>query len=185
MTRMGRERVLWTLGFLALVAFIVGSMSLAKLLGYEATSGSPSPLVGREAPPFDLPLVGADERVELGALRGDVVLLDFWASWCGPCRISIPALNVIHDRYAGRIRMYGVNLDRGMSSEAIGRAHRSFGAQFPSLIDARSEVQLAYGVSSIPTLVLVDRQGVIRYVLRGVPDPDDVADEIDALLADH
>ncbi|MCA9608878.1 MAG: TlpA family protein disulfide reductase [Myxococcales bacterium] len=174
-----KERVVWTLGFLALVGSIVAAISLARMFGVH---GAPeSPLVGREAPALALPPVEG-EPVELASLRGHVVLLDFWASWCGPCRMSIPALNEVHARYGDRIQMYGVNVDHGLDAAGVVRAHRSFGATFPSLRDVRGEAQTAFEVQSIPTLVLIDRAGVIRYVGRGVPDPDDVGDAIDDLL---
>lgn len=174
-----KERVVWTLGFLALVGSIVAAISLARMLGVQ---GAPeSPLVGREAPALVLPRVEGED-VALADLRGEVVLLDFWASWCGPCRMSIPALNEVHGRYGDRIRMLGVNVDHGLDVAGVVRAHRSFGATFPSLRDVRGEAQMAFDVQSIPTLVLIDRAGVIRYVGRGVPDPDDVGDAIDELL---
>jgi len=175
-----KERVMWVLGFFALVAAIVAAISFAKMMGIR---GAPdSPLVGSDAPSIALPQVPSDETVDTGELEGEVVLLDFWASWCGPCRQSIPALNQVHERYQGRIRMYGVNLDHGMDVAGVQRAHRSFGAQFPSLRDVGGAAQSAYMVQSIPTLVLIDREGVIRHVQMGVPDPDRVADRIDDLL---
>ncbi|MBX3269218.1 MAG: TlpA family protein disulfide reductase [Sandaracinaceae bacterium] len=177
MTR--RERVLWTLGFFGLVAAIVAAIALARTLGLE---GRPSnPLVGTEAPTLSLPRLDGPP-LELTSLRGDVVLLDFWASWCGPCRQSIPALNSVHSRYQGRIQMFGVNLDHGLDAAGVARAHRAFGAEFPSVRDSGGAAQSAFGVTSIPTLVLIDRAGVIRYVARGVPDPGDVGDAIDDLL---
>lgn len=175
-----KERVVWTLGFIALVGSIVAAITLARYLGVE---GAPDhPLVGREAPDLSLPRVEGSERVSLAGLRGDVVLLDFWASWCGPCRMSVPALNEVHQRYGDRIQIFGVNVDHGLDVSGVAHAHQTFGARFPSLIDDRGEAQMAFEVNNIPTLVLIDRGGTIRYVGRGVPDPDDVADRIDELL---
>lgn len=79
--------------------------------------------------------------------------------------------------------MYGVNVDTGLSADRVREAHRSFAADFPSLGDERLEAQNAYGVTSIPTLVLIDRAGVVRWVDRGVPDPEEVAEHLDDLLA--
>ncbi len=175
-----KERVGWTLGFLLLVGAIVGAIALARMLGIQGRPSSP--LVGQEAEALTLPRVEGEGAVELRALRGEVVLLDFWASWCGPCRHSIPALNAVYERYQGRIQMFGVNVDHGLDGAGVVRAHRSFGAVFPSLRDEGGQAQTAFEVTSIPTLVLVDRAGVIRYVGRGVPDPEDVGDAIDELL---
>ena len=176
----GKEKVLWGLGFLALVSAIIGAVSLAKMLGVQGRSNSP--LVGQSAPSLVLPRVAEGDPVDLAALRGDVVLLDFWASWCGPCRHSIPRLNQVYEAYEGRIQMFGVNVDRSLDRAGVVRAHHSFGAVFPSLIDERGEAQQAFSVSSIPTVVLIDREGVVRYLRRGVPDPDEVSAEIDGLL---
>ena len=180
------DKVMWILGGLLVLGLVGTAIGAAKMLGYDPSREQRHALVGRVAPEFTLPLVageGAGDRVAVRALEGRVVLLDFWASWCQPCRRSIPLLNQVYARYRERITMLGVNVDAGMSAERIRGAHRSFAADFPSLADERLEVQGAYGVTSIPTLVLIDRSGVVRWVDRGVPDPDEVSERIDDLLA--
>lgn len=180
-------RAKWILGSVVVVLLIVGAISAASLGGYDPTARPPSPLEGREAPGFDLALVagaGAGDRVSLEALRGEVVALDFWASWCAPCRQSIPILNRVHERYGSSIRLYGLNVESGSTNERVRAAHRTFAADFPSLQDDRYQAQNAYAVRSIPTLVLIDRSGMIRYVETGVPDEDAVSEMIDELVAE-
>lgn len=164
----------------ALVALLVTGCS-------EQPSGSSAALVGAPAPGVELPLVageGASEgdRVSIAALRGQVVVLDFWAGWCGPCRQSIPALNKVHERYGDRVAMFGINIDEGISAERVQRDHRSFGAKFPSLHDVHGEARQAYRVQSLPMLVVIDRSGTIRWAETGVPDPADVGRRLEELL---
>lgn len=179
------DKVMWILGGLLIVGLVGTAIATAKMLGYSPGSEPRHELVGRVAPEFELPLVageGAGNRVAVRALEGQVVLLDFWASWCGPCRRSIPLINEIEARYGDRIHLLGVNVDTNLTPDRIREAHRDFGADFPSLGDDRLEVQTLYGVSSIPTLVLIDRAGVVRWVDHGVPDVDEVTERIDDLL---
>lgn len=153
----------------------------------EQPRGPTAALMNQPAPELDLPVIagqGAAEgdRVSLAALRGRVVVLDFWASWCGPCRQSIPALNQVHARYGDRVEMLGINIEADLPRERVQTAHRSFGADFPSLLDVEGRAQAAYRVQSIPTLVLIDRAGTVRWVETGVPDPGDVGDRLEDLL---
>lgn len=188
----GSNRVTWAVGALLVVGALGLLIGLGKMLGYDpmGPARSHSPLVGAPAPEVSLALVSghgsdAGDRISVSSLRGEVVLLDFWASWCHPCRQSIPALNQVHERYGSRIRMYGVNVQPELRPDGVRAAHRDFGADFPSLHDARQEAQSLYGVTSIPTLVMIDRDGVVRHVERGVPDPDDVAARLDEILTDR
>jgi len=137
------------------------------------------------APDFTLPLVsGPDvgDRVALSSLRGEVVVLDFWASWCGPCRRSIPVLNDLADTYDGRVRVYGINVEP-MDAEAVGNAHRRLGATFPSLHDPGKAIQRAYAVNALPTLFVIDGEGHIRHTERGVPALSDLSSVLDELLS--
>lgn len=185
------KRTLWILGALLAVTVVAMIAAGSQLLGLGSSppSGPSAVLVGRAAPPLDLPLAsgpGAAEgdRIALASLSGHVVLLDFWASWCVPCRHSIPALNRVHSRYGRRLTMYGVNIEAGVPKSTVGASYRAIGAQFDTLQDERLEAQEAYRVMSIPTLVLIDRAGTVRWVETGVPDPDEVAEHVDELLAE-
>ncbi len=181
---------MWVLAALLVLSVVGMIVAGTKIFGYDPgrVGGASSPLLDAPAPALDLPVVGGTgasegDRIALAALRGRVVVLDFWASWCVPCRRSIPALNEVHERYSSRIEMLGINVEPGMPRASIARAHRDFGAHFRTLQDERGEAQLAYQVSSIPTMVIIDRGGMVRWVHVGVPDPDEVADRLDALLA--
>jgi thiol-disulfide isomerase/thioredoxin len=144
------------------------------------------PLEGRAAPEFSLPLargVGSEQedRVRLSDLHGTVVVLDFWASWCGPCRHSVPLLNRISARFAKQATVYGIN------SESIGPGMLAFvanswGFRYPILRDPELQTQLAYGVQVFPTVVVIDSAGVVRKIYHGEPTEASLTKQIVNLI---
>jgi peroxiredoxin len=111
------------------------------------------------APDFTLPSVDG-ETITLSKLRGKVVLVDFWATWCAPCRTAIPHLNDLYKAYRARgLEIIGVSLDTG-SQERVRRFAVSMGIRYP-IIMANDEVLKNYGIAPIPTTFLIDRKGYI------------------------
>jgi len=142
-----------------------------------------SALEGRNAPGFERPIVAGEDVgdvVRLENERGHVVVLDFWASWCQPCRSSIPILNRIRQRVGEDVRFYGVNIERteALPPRQLVLAHASFGAAFPSVRDHDGSIQRSYGVNRYPTIVVVDRAGVVRSATSGIPSPNDLLGDI-------
>jgi thiol-disulfide isomerase/thioredoxin len=135
------------------------------------------PLVGELAPDFTLPLAygeGADsgDRVRLADTRGSFVVLDFWASWCGPCRESVPTLNrVARELATSGVRVLGINSESHGPARAALVADR-WGVAYPVLYDGSAATQLAYSVTALPTLYLVDREGVVRRAYAGAPSAE-------------
>ncbi|MCB1853998.1 MAG: TlpA family protein disulfide reductase [Halieaceae bacterium] len=108
----------------------------------------------------------AGDNVRLSEYRGQVVLINFWASWCGPCRQEMPELEAIHRKYADLgFTVFGVNVeqDRAMADRVL----RDIPVSFPILFDDDNRVSELYGVDAMPVTVLVDRGGAIRYLHRG------------------
>ena len=108
----------------------------------------------------------AGANVRLSEYRGQVVLINFWASWCGPCRQEMPELDNIHQKYSGLgFTVFGVNVeqDRAMADKVL----RDIPVSFPILFDDANRVSELYGVDAMPVTVLVDRRGEIRYLHRG------------------
>jgi peroxiredoxin len=117
------------------------------------------------APDFTLRTMGG-ANLRLAEQRGSVVLVNFWATWCGPCREEMPHLNRLYDKYRGSgLQLLGVNVDDD-SRNAIGMAHK-MGVRFPVLLDSEKTVSKSYEVSAMPSTVLIDRDGRVRHVHRG------------------
>ncbi len=105
-------------------------------------------------------------NLRLAEQRGQVVLINFWASWCGPSRVEMPHLNRLHDKYkAGGFMVLGVNIDDDPRHGAATAAR--WGIRFPVLLDAEKSVTRAYDLGAMPSTVLVDRDGRIRFLHRG------------------
>jgi cytochrome c biogenesis protein CcmG, thiol:disulfide interchange protein DsbE len=145
-------------------------------------------LTDKPAPAFTLPIAyqpGASvdgSRIRLEDLRGQVVVLDFWASWCGPCRASIPQMNELAEKYRSRgVSFLGVNSE-AMGPGRLGIVALSWQFAYPVLSDAAAEAERAYSVDAFPTLFLVDRAGVVRQVFYGAPGKTRLAAEIESLL---
>jgi peroxiredoxin len=114
---------------------------------------------GPLAPDFSLPSVDG-KTITLSRLRGKVVLLDFWATWCGPCRLAMPHLNKMYMAYRERgLEIVGVSLDKG-GRELVRRFAVNMGIEYP-IIMADDQVVKNYGISPIPTTYLIDRAGYI------------------------
>ena len=122
-------------------------------------------IVGKPAPDFALrSMQGPSMR--LSEHLGEVVVINFWATWCGPCRQEMPLLDALYGKYkqAGLV-LLSVNIDENVEP-AIEMA-QTLKVSYPVLLDARKEVSRAYDVGAMPVTVLVDRAGVVRYVSEG------------------
>lgn len=139
--------------------------------------------VGARAPEIGLRDLSGNQ-VSIASLRGRVVIVDFWASWCAPCREEMPVLNSLHQRYGSRgLSIVGVSQDRNVANA------RSFVAQhrvaFPVVHDASQAVARRYQPPRMPSSYVIDRNGVVRHVHAGFRAADAAAleREVSALLA--
>jgi peroxiredoxin len=140
--------------------------ALALLLGSVSALATAAPLaLTSPAPDFTLRTLDG-QKLRLGEQRGSVVLVNFWATWCGPCRQEMPHLNKLYEKYkASGFVLLGVNVDDD-SAQAVGVATK-LGVTFPVLPDADKRVSRQYDVSAMPSTVLIDRDGKVRYLHRG------------------
>ena len=148
-----------------LVKKMVGVISLCSLVAVSSLA------LANAAPDFTLPS-STGENVRLAEQRGQVVMLNFWASWCGPCRQEMPLLDAMFQRYssAGFV-LYGVNVEED-NTDAI-KLIKQLGVSFPILYDAESKASSLYQVDAMPTTVLIDKKGQIRFVNRGYKAGDE------------
>jgi peroxiredoxin len=137
------------------VAWLAAALSIAA-----SAALTPGP-----APDFTLHSVGGS-NLRLKEQRGQVVLLNFWATWCGPCREEMPHLNRLYEKYrSSGFLLLGVNVDED-ARNAAGTSSK-MGLQFPVLLDTDKKVSRLYELSTMPSTVLIDRDGRVRYVHLG------------------
>ena len=139
-------------------------LSAAALLTCTAASAAtlqPSAM----APDFTLRSMDGP-NLRLNEQRGRVVMVNFWATWCGPCRQEMPHLNKLHDKYrdAGFV-LLGVNIDD--NARAATDLAAKLGLRFPVLLDTDKSVSRLYDLGSMPATVLIDREGRVRHLHRG------------------
>jgi peroxiredoxin len=137
--------------------------ALAGLLAVAAAASAATQLLGAEAPDFVLKSLSG-KNLRLSEYRGEVVMLSFWATWCGDCRAQLEELGAMRERYqdAG-IELLAVSLDQNARQAGEVAA----GASFPVLHDPAGDVGRLYDVERMPVMVLIDRGGVVREVFEG------------------
>lgn len=119
-----------------------------------------------KAPAFAAPLIGSSGQLDTRALAGKVYYIDFWASWCGPCRASFPMLDKLYARHREQgFVVVGVNQDERLDDAQ--RFIDRIPVNFPLIADADHRIAESYKVSGMPSGILVDRSGVVRHVMRG------------------
>ncbi len=165
---------LLTISLVLSLVFSVGSVHAKKIL----------------APNFTLKSTD-NKNVRLSDFRGRLVLLNFWATWCGPCREEMPILDAIHKKYEKQgFLVLAVNIDKpskglaGKKSKVVEKYLRDRPVSFPILLDPTNEVYKLYGVKSMPSTVIIDKDGHVRYVHKGYNsgDEDKYVKKIKSLL---
>ena len=162
------------------LARMLGTMALGLSLAHAASN---APLQqGAPAPTFQLDSM-AGTPVTLNQFKGKVVLINFWASWCGPCRKEMPILEQLQKQYQSRgFTMVGVNVEPN-STDAVNWL-KATPVSFPILFDRDSTVSKLYQVQGMPNTVIVDRKGNVRFIHRGYKagEENEYLDQIRALI---
>jgi cytochrome c biogenesis protein CcmG, thiol:disulfide interchange protein DsbE len=157
------------------------------LLAYGMTkdpNAIPSTLPGKPAPDFALRLLDGADTIRLSELKGEVVVLNFWASWCLECRVEHSDLSMVASMFADRgVRFFGLLYN---DSPANGRAWiREMGGQtYPALVDEGSRTAVAYGLYGVPETFIIDRTGTVVHKQIGPITASRLAALITPLLAD-
>jgi peroxiredoxin len=142
------------------------TLTLALLLLASLSLPATAVVTAQAAAP-DFTLKSADGRnMRLQEQRGQVVLVNFWASWCGPCKQEMPHLNRIYDKYrSSGFTLLAVNIDDDARHGAA--TATKWGLKFPVLLDADKRVTRLYDLGAMPATVLIDRDGRVRHLHRG------------------
>ncbi|HET7433394.1 MAG TPA: DsbE family thiol:disulfide interchange protein [Thermoanaerobaculia bacterium] len=118
-----------------------------------------SPLIGKPAPQFTLQRAGSGESIDLAAFRGKPIVVNFWATWCGPCWEEHPILNEAARANGDRVQFLGV-VFQDDEAKILGFLQQR-GAAYPTVIDQRGTTAIAYGVGGVPETFILDANGII------------------------
>ena len=154
----------------------VALLTVMSAIGYPALAESYPPTDGEirgfvllkqrgEVPdqPF---MTGEAKELRLEDFKGKVVLLNFWATWCGPCRQELPELNQLHDKLSGQgLVIMGMNIDN--KTQDVFSFLKDVPVNFPVLLDPKQKISQSYSVSGMPNTFILDRDGKVRHIHKG------------------
>lgn len=153
-------------GSVANVASSTPKTSETSVAASSVAERPAKPFPDYRAPDFTLTDMAGNE-VQLSSLKGKKVFLNFWASWCPPCKAEMPDLVKMSEKYKGDVEFYGVNLTPNDSVENAQKFVENYQIEFPTLMDVEGEVATQYGAFSIPTSFAIDENGVIVNRIEG------------------
>jgi peroxiredoxin len=160
----------WTAVLIIVGILGIGWIGLTAAPSAATTGGLiPSPRAGFLAPDFTLATT-TGEQITLSDLRGQVVVVNLWASWCPPCRAEMPAIEQIYQANKEQgLEVLAVNTTYQDDAAAAAQFAREFGLTFPILLDRDGAVSNRYQLQALPTTFFIDRKGVIQAVVPGGP----------------
>ncbi|HZT22440.1 MAG TPA: TlpA disulfide reductase family protein [Verrucomicrobiae bacterium] len=183
MTRL--SRIFWISGGVLFAAATVAIHYQVKYVMHHRETGSVQTMgriaVGQPAPDFTLTDL-SNHTVTLSDYRGHrVVLLDFWATWCGPCRMAMPDLQDLADQY-GKQGLEILSVNQGEPADQVRDFIERRKYTFHVVLDGDQTAGNEYGVQAIPTLVLVDKKGIVQWIRVGYsPDEHDLKQRVEKL----
>ncbi len=169
------------------IAVLLGLSGLFGLAILPRLAPGTGGMVGKPGPTFTLPVAangkgsGANEQLNLADLKGHPVILDFWASWCGPCAVEAPVLDRLARRYESKgLVVLGMNVS---DTPAVIKQYTSQkGLSYPMLVESGSHVSDSYGVEKLPSLIILDKEGNVMSYLVGVVDEASLNELVSAAL---
>lgn len=170
----------WHLVLVLLVLLGVPWMWINRVAAEEQPDFStPQPAVDHPAPDFTLTKLNGEPFV-LSEQQGTPLVLNFWATWCGPCQNELPVLQTASERFQGRVQIVGV--DQGETATTVARFVEEYGLTFAIPMDEEMVVSEQYGVRGLPTTFFIDRNGVIRHLWIGEMNSVTLAEGIAEIL---
>lgn len=145
-----------------------------------AASLPEAPFAGNRAPAFAL-VDSAGNTVQLSDWHGRPVVLNFWASWCGPCRVETPFFQAMSEQYGDAVAIVGIN--QGESQAVVERFAAEYGLTYPLLLDEDQRINRLYSVFGLPTTLFIDAEGVVQEVYPGAISQASLEERIEKLRA--
>ncbi len=183
---MKQPKIFWIIGVLL---FAVGSIAIqyqVKYAMHQTGTGSMQEMgnlkVGQPAPDFTVPDLSG-QPVTLQSYKGKkVVMMDFWATWCGPCRMSMPGLQELADKFKGQdLEILSVN--QGETADQVSQFINRQKYTFHVVLDQDQAIANKYSVQAIPTLVIIDKNGVVQWLSVGYSkNEDDLRELVEKLI---
>lgn len=169
--------------FLAATAACGGGKPDAKAPTSEGGGDSSGPAkVDQAAPDLSIQTINGKGKISLETLKGKVAIVDFWATWCGPCKQSFPKFEELAKKHSGRVEIVGVSVDDEQSG--VAEFAKEQGVTFPIGWDEGHAIANRWDVKSMPTTYILDASGKVRYIHAGFHDdePEEIAKELAMLL---
>ena len=164
-----------------ILVFLIIMVGYAVWQAIEAKGTKIGIEIGNEAPDFQMQtLDGA--TVTLSSLEGKKVLVNFWASWCGPCLDEMPEIEEIHNEFGNDVEVLAVNMTvTGKNIEAVENFVQEHGLTFPILLDESNKTNSTYEVLSLPTSYFIDTEGVIKHKYIGAMTKEYMIEQLNKL----
>lgn len=182
---MGKSRYFWSILLVSLALLGIGWIAASKEPANPDIGPSDlveAPIAGYLAPQFTLSST-LGEEITLADYRGRPVVLNFWATWCPPCRAEVPHFQDASVKYNGQAAILGI--DQGEPLQVVADFASTFSLSYPLLLDQDNVVNRQYGVAALPTTIFVDADGLIREVYTGIVNRAVLEDRIERLLAEQ
>jgi len=164
-----------------LTAILVMILTSGLLITGCSAGSEPTATVGKAAPDFELQNLEG-QSISLNDLKGKPVLINFWATWCGPCVFEMPYLQEIHDEWSGKGLMV-LAINRGESSSKVEQFLQSNNLSLPVLLDTKLDVFRRYNIRSIPTTFFIDKDGIIQVkVIGAFPNKEAIENRVSKIM---
>lgn len=160
--------------------FLFPAIALLVVLGIATYKQADVPQVGAPVPDFTAELLAGDGTVALSDLRGEPVVINFWASWCAPCEDEAPLFKRAHELYGDRIAFLGIDI-KDARTDALAFVEE-YGLDYPSVRDETQEIYAAYGLTGQPETFFVDADGILVKHFPGPVDEAALFDTLDILV---